>query len=119
MDDSTRAIVGIARGLLDDFDLEAVLQRVLASARDVTGARYAAIGVLDPTRTELTRFLTLGIDERTRRSIGPLPTGRGVLGELMSHPGAAAPRRRQRAPAFLRLPDRPSTDATRSSACRY
>ena len=86
MDDSTRAIVGIARGLLDDFDLEAVLQRVLASARDVTGARYAAIGVLDATRTQLTRFLTLGIDEATRQSIGPLPTGRGVLGELMHNP---------------------------------
>ena len=86
MDDSTRAIVGIARGLLDDFDLEAVLARVLASAREVTGARYAAIGVLDATRTQLTRFLTLGIDEATRQSIGPLPTGRGVLGELMHTP---------------------------------
>ena len=66
--DSTRAIVGIARGLLDDFDLEAVLARVLASAREVPGARYArAIGVLDATRTQLTRFLTLGIDEATRQ----------------------------------------------------
>ena len=86
MDDSTRAIVGIARDLLDDLDLEAVLERVLASARDATGARYAAIGVLDPTRTQLMRFLTLGIDEATRGAIGPLPTGRGVLGELMYDP---------------------------------
>ena len=88
MDDSTRAIVGIARDLLDDLDLEAVLERVLASARDATDARYAAIGVLDPTRTKLLRFLTLGIDEAEGQAIGPLPTGRGVLGELMLHPGA-------------------------------
>jgi signal transduction histidine kinase len=88
MDDSTRAIVGIARDLLDDLDLEAVLERVLASARDATGARYAAIGVLDPTRTKLMRFLTVGMDEATRDAIGPLPTGRGVLGELMFNPAA-------------------------------
>ena len=86
MDDSTRAIVGIARGLLGDLEFEAVLQRVLASAREITGARYAALGVLDATRTQISRFLTLGIDEPTRRAIGPLPTGRGVLGELMRNP---------------------------------
>jgi len=86
MDESTREIVDIARGLLGDLDLEAVLQRVLASAGEATGARYAAIGVLDETRTQLARFLTLGIDEPTRRAIGPLPTGRGVLGELMHNP---------------------------------
>ena len=88
MEDSTRAIVGIARDLLDDLDLEAVLERVLASALDVTNARYAAIGVLDPSRTQLMRFLTLGIDDAERAAIGPLPTGRGVLGELMFHPVA-------------------------------
>ncbi len=86
MDDSTRAIMGIARSLLGDLEFEAVLKRVLESARELTGARYAALGVLDPTRTQLTRFLTLGIDERARRAIGALPTGRGVLGELMSNP---------------------------------
>ena len=52
----------------------------------MTGARYAALGVLDETRGELSRFLTVGIDEPTRRLIGPLPTGRGVLGELIRTP---------------------------------
>jgi len=50
---------------------------VLEAARDLTGARYAALGVLDASRHHLSRFLTLGIDDDTRSTIGPLPTGRG------------------------------------------
>jgi signal transduction histidine kinase len=63
-----------------------VLGRVLESARELTGARYAALGVLDESRTGLARFLTLGVDEVTRQRIGPLPRGRGVLGELIVDP---------------------------------
>ena len=61
-----------------------MLNRVLEASRNLTGARYAALGVLDESRSELERFLTLGIDEVTRREIGPLPRGRGVLGELIT-----------------------------------
>jgi hypothetical protein len=42
-----------------------VLGRVLESACELTGARYAALGVLDDSRTQLSRFLTLGIDDET------------------------------------------------------
>jgi signal transduction histidine kinase len=71
---------------LADLDVAVVLERVLESAREVTGARYAALGVLDEARAELSQFLTLGIDQETRRRIGPRPTGRGVLGELIQNP---------------------------------
>ncbi|MEP6953018.1 MAG: GAF domain-containing protein, partial [Solirubrobacteraceae bacterium] len=86
MDPIARSVLSIARGVLSDLDLEPVLERVLASARELTGARYAALGVLDERRGALARFLTLGIDAEARQAIGPLPTGRGVLGELISHP---------------------------------
>jgi signal transduction histidine kinase len=86
MDQSTLGILTVARSILEDLDLEVVLERVLASARDLTHARFAALGVLSDSRTELARFLTLGIDDATRRIIGPLPTGRGVLGELIRNP---------------------------------
>ena len=86
MDQATRGVLSTARLVLEDLDLEVVLGRVLESARDLTGARYAALGVLDESRTELSRFLTLGVDEATRRRIGPLPRGRGVLGELIVNP---------------------------------
>jgi signal transduction histidine kinase len=86
MDQSVRGVVGVVQSVLDELDLEVVLARVLEAARDLTGARYAALGVLDDSRDELAQFLTLGIDERTRRDIGSLPRGRGVLGELIRNP---------------------------------
>jgi len=59
---------------------------VLETAAELTGARYAAIGVLDEERRALSRFLTRGVDEPTHRAIGDLPQGRGVLGVLIDHP---------------------------------
>jgi signal transduction histidine kinase len=59
---------------------------VLAAARDLTGARYAALGVLDADKSEVERFVFLGIDEDTRRQIGSFPRGRGILGELIRDP---------------------------------
>ena len=47
--------------------------RLLEVARELTGARYAAIGVLDERRASLERFLTSGIDEDAQRAIGDLP----------------------------------------------
>jgi signal transduction histidine kinase len=81
-----RGIVEIARDVLADLDVEVVLGRVLDAARDLTGAHSAAMGVLDESRTELARFLTVGLNDDERAAIGPLPRGRGVLGELIKHP---------------------------------
>jgi signal transduction histidine kinase len=88
MDQTARGVLDIARSVLAELDLEVVLNRVLESARELTGAHYAALGVLGSSRTELERFLTLGIDEGEREAIGALPHGRGVLGELIAHPKA-------------------------------
>jgi signal transduction histidine kinase len=81
-----RTLTELGHGVLEELELEPVLQRVLAVARELTGARYAALGVLDARRTELERFLTVGIDEAARREIGDLPRGHGVLGELIREP---------------------------------
>jgi GAF domain-containing protein len=75
-----RSLLEVGRALVSNFDLEEVLERVLAAARDLTGARYAALGVLDEAGAELERFLTVGMDDQTRQAIGQLPRGRGVLG---------------------------------------
>ena len=64
--DRTRRLLQVGRTLVSEHDTEAVLDRILHEARDVTGARYAALGVLDERRTELERFLTLGLDDATR-----------------------------------------------------
>ena len=78
--------VRLARDVLSELDLEVVLRRVLESARELSGARYAALGVTDESRAELERFVTIGIGEDDRERIGDLPKGRGVLGELIAHP---------------------------------
>ncbi len=72
--------------MLCELDLDVVLDRLLVAAQGLTGARYAALGVLNDRRTELSRFVTRGIDDATREAIGTLPRGRGVLGVLISHP---------------------------------
>jgi signal transduction histidine kinase len=88
LDPRLLGVLDLARGLLTDLDLDVVLGRVLESARELSGARYAALGVTDDARTELDRFITVGLDEDTRQQIGELPRGRGVLGELITHPVA-------------------------------
>src|SRR3954469_5475159 len=79
-------LLDVGRSLISELEPETVLQRLLDVARELTGARYAAIGVLDERREALERFLTSGIDEDTHRKIGALPRGRGVLGVLIPDP---------------------------------
>ncbi|MEA2135358.1 MAG: hypothetical protein QOC68_3267 [Solirubrobacteraceae bacterium] len=82
-----RRLIDAGRGLLvAKHDVDAVLQQLLDVAREVTGARYAAVGVLDDSRLELERFITAGIDDATHRRIGELPRGRGILGLLIEQP---------------------------------
>jgi CheY-like chemotaxis protein len=81
-----RRLLEIAHEVLADPDPESVYTRILEAARELTGARYAALGVLNEARTGLERLRTAGIDDATRRAIGALPRGRGVLGTLVSDP---------------------------------
>ena len=81
-----RRLLDVGRSLVSELDLEVVLERVLEAARELTGARYAALGVLDDDRQELARFLTGGIDDEAHRAIGDLPRGHGILGVLISDP---------------------------------
>jgi signal transduction histidine kinase len=79
-------LIEVGRSLLSELDLDVVLDRVLETAAELTGARYAAVGILSDDRRELARFLTRGIDEQTHRVIGDLPRGRGILGVLIDDP---------------------------------
>jgi two-component system, NarL family, sensor histidine kinase DevS len=81
-----RRLLDVGRSLIAELDPDVVLERLLEVAQELTGARYAAIGVLDERREALEQFLTKGIDEDTHRAIGDLPHGRGVLGVLIRDP---------------------------------
>jgi signal transduction histidine kinase len=78
-----RALVEAGIAITSELSLDALLQRIVEAAAKLTGARYAALGVLDPSGGLLERFVTTGVDEETRTLIGELPHGRGILGVLI------------------------------------
>jgi len=75
------AVMAVGEGL----ELDTTLHRIVESARDLVEARYGALGVLDPTGG-LARFLHVGLDEETRAAMGPMPEGKGLLGQLIIDP---------------------------------
>ena len=79
-----RALLEASMSIASDLSLESLLQRLVTAAADLTGARYAALGVIDRSGRQLERFVTTGVDEETHRAIGELPRGRGILGALIS-----------------------------------
>jgi two-component system, NarL family, sensor histidine kinase DevS len=80
-----RALIRANALVSGELDLRLVLRHIVAAARDLVHARYAALGVLDDNG-HLEEFVHLGMADDLVDAIGPLPTGGGVLGLLMSHP---------------------------------
>ncbi len=81
--DRLRILVEAGIALSSELSLDALLQRLVDTAAELTGARYAALGVIDKTGQALERFLTTGIDAETHAAIGDLPRGGGILGVLI------------------------------------
>ncbi|HVB70266.1 MAG TPA: GAF domain-containing protein, partial [Acidimicrobiales bacterium] len=69
-----------------DIELPVLLRHILEEACSLVDARYGALGVLNEERSALDQFLTVGITEEEERAIGARPTGRGVLGLLITDP---------------------------------
>ncbi len=69
-----------------DLDLPSLLRHIVDEARSMTNARYGALGVLNEDGTALSEFVTAGMDTEEETRIGTRPTGRGVLGLLISDP---------------------------------
>src|SRR5689334_22408554 len=75
-----RANLEVAHGV----DIELVLKHIVAAAKELVNARYAALGVIRDGR--LVRFLHEGMDPDLVHRIGDLPQGKGVLGALVDDP---------------------------------
>jgi signal transduction histidine kinase len=80
---SSAELAGAAVSILAAPDLESSVLAALQSARQLTGARYAACGVVDPATGGFDRYITVGLDESTVRAIGDAPKGHGVLGLVL------------------------------------
>ena len=83
MEKRFRALVKAGIAVSSELSLDAVLQRITEAAAELTDARYAALGVIDPAGTGLERFLVTGIDADAEQRIGERPRGRGILGVLI------------------------------------
>ena len=81
--DRFRALVEAGVSISSELSLDALLQTLVEKAAELTGARYAALGVIDRAGTQLERFITTGIDPGAHAAIGDLPRGRGILGTLI------------------------------------
>lgn len=69
--------------IASDLELEDLLGRLVEEARHLCGARYGALGILNPEGTALARFLTRGLTPEEERRMGSHPTGRGLLGAVI------------------------------------
>ena len=81
--DRLRGLLDAGIALTGELSLDGVLQKIVETAAELTGARYAALGVIDPSGRGLERFVVTGLDTETIERIGHEPQGRGILGVLI------------------------------------
>jgi signal transduction histidine kinase len=62
--------------------LEPILQRMVATARQLARAKYAALGIPDGAGG-FVRFITSGLTDEEIARIGPLPRTHGLLGAML------------------------------------
>lgn len=91
-----------------------LLPKIVRAARDATGAKYAAMGVLtsnlhevDPceSRDHIVQFIYDGVDEVTAAQIGPHPVGRGLLGKTIFEEQTVVANDRATHPDAIALPE--------------
>src|SRR5687768_5798113 len=98
-----RALLDAVIAMSSDLDMHNVLDRIVVSSCELTGAQYGALGVIG-TDGLLSDFIAHGIDPAERAQIGELPRGRGILGLLIDEPEALRLPRLQDHPASFGFP---------------
>ncbi len=81
--DRAELLIQAGLALTSELSLDAVLQRIVELAVDITGARYGALGVLNEDG-RIEQFITQGVTPQERSAIGDPPTGHGLLGLLIT-----------------------------------
>ncbi|MFL5679900.1 MAG: GAF domain-containing protein [Chloroflexota bacterium] len=76
------ALDDATRGIAEVLDVGAVLQLIVDRVRELVGAGYAAIGIVDDAGS-IERFITSGITPAQRVALGPPPRGHGLLGLII------------------------------------
>jgi signal transduction histidine kinase len=77
-----KAVSDAVLAVAAELSVEEVLQRLVEAARELAGARYAALGLPDGAGG-FRSFLTSGMSDELVASLGPLPRQHGVLGAML------------------------------------
>jgi transcriptional regulator with GAF, ATPase, and Fis domain len=80
-----RGLLHANQMIISGLGLPAVLRRIVEAARELVGARYAALGVI-AADGHLAEFVHVGIPDEAVARIGHLPQGKGLLGALIDDP---------------------------------
>ncbi|MDQ6605840.1 MAG: GAF domain-containing protein, partial [Actinomycetota bacterium] len=78
-----RAVSDAVLAVASQLSVEEVLQRLVDRARELAGARYAALGIPDG-EGGFRRFLVAGMDDELIAAMGPLPRTHGMLGAMLA-----------------------------------
>jgi signal transduction histidine kinase len=84
-DTAFRALSDVVLALASEHEVEPVLQRLVHSARELSGARYAALGIPDGEGA-FSSFITSGMSDELIAAMGPLPRTHGMLGAMLESP---------------------------------
>ncbi|WP_369827688.1 SpoIIE family protein phosphatase [Mycobacterium sp. E2989] len=88
--DQMEQLVRVISEIGSDLDLDVTLHRIVKGAMELTGCRFAALGIRAPDGL-LASFVCAGIDDLTARQLGDLPIGDGLrLADVSAHPQAGA-----------------------------
>ncbi len=80
-----RALLRANQAVIEHLDLIVVLEKIVAAAVDLVGARYGALGVVAPDGS-LEQFINVGMSPEEIAAVGTLPTGQGLLGAVIDNP---------------------------------
>jgi signal transduction histidine kinase len=83
--DRVHALLEAVVAVGSNLDLDLVLNQIIKAAVGLVHARYGALGVIGEGRV-LSEFVTVGLDKEQIAKIHHWPEGRGLLGELITHP---------------------------------
>ena len=82
-----RAVSDAVLAVASELSVDEVLQRLVDRARELAGARYAALGTPDG-EGGFRRFLVAGMDDGLIAAMGPLPRTHGLLGAMLEPGGS-------------------------------
>jgi signal transduction histidine kinase len=80
-----KAVSDAVLAVASQLSVEEVLQQLVHRARELAGARYAALGIPDG-EGGFSRFLVSGMSDELIAALGPLPRTHGMLGAMLDGP---------------------------------